>query len=293
MLKYFTPPLLFAILLFTSACNIIDTPGSQEKHNIFYINYENGTIPVSELPIGSRVIDLTWEWEYRFGENYSENTWHPDQAGPSIIKPVTWIVVAHDFYNGNDKHVTLLSEDLIAYYAFDNSTNRGSRYGSNHWGNSGISNAENGLRPWLNSKGIHNNEGFYHSFSEEFKQAIIEVDLPNCEWDIDRIYSTKDKVFIPSAKEMGYHKDTCGTTYPYYGGFFRSMAKNRITKFDNLNMWYWTRSPGYSNYMVIGVNPGGGFMEYVANHGDHAVRPAVNLRADLFVSEKISTSTTD
>lgn len=276
---------LILILLLTSTCNFIKIPGIHRNEKTYYIDYENGTIPISELPIGSRVEDLTWEWEYRFGENYSEKNWHADQTKTAIVEPITWIIVAHDFYEGADKHVTLLSEDLIACYAFDDSTERGSEYGSNHWGDSGAANAEHGLRPWLNSEGIHNGEGFYRAFSDRFKQAIIAVDLPNCEWDKDRLYTTKENVFIPSAAEIGRQNGICGETYPYFSGIFRSMAKNRIARLGNLNMWYWTRTPASASDMLIGVNPGGGFMDYVANHGDHAVRPVINLSSEVLVSE--------
>jgi hypothetical protein len=126
----------------------------------YYIDYTGGTIPIGDLPIGARVVDPSWEWEFRTGDNYS---------GSGAVKPVTWIAVAKDHYDGLQPHVTLLAEELIGKHAFDDSTNRGSRYGLNHWGDSGINNASRGLRPWLNSSGIHSGEGFYRAFSESFK----------------------------------------------------------------------------------------------------------------------------
>ena len=38
----------------------------------YYIDYKGGTIPIGDLPIGARVVDPSWEWEYRLGVNYSD-----------------------------------------------------------------------------------------------------------------------------------------------------------------------------------------------------------------------------
>jgi hypothetical protein len=284
--KYYSLSILALFLLFNSACDFTGTPGNSSEEKIYYLDYENGTIPISELPVGSRVVDLSWEWEYKFGDNYSQEVLHSEHTDSLKVKPVTWLIVAHDFYESSEQNVTLLSEDLIAYYAFDDSNNRGSEYGSNHWGDSGNVNAVHGLRPWLNSEGIHSNEGFYQAFSDNFKHAIVNVDLPNCEWENNTQYITNDHVFIPSAAEIGNKSSVCGQTYPYFKGILRSRASNRIAQLDNLAMWYWTRTPASSNhYMLVGVNPDGGFMDYVASHGDHAVRPVVNLSAEVLVSE--------
>jgi hypothetical protein len=284
--KYYALSMLALFLLFTSACDFTDTAGSNTEEGLYYLDYENGTIPISELPIGSRVVDLSWEWEYRFGENYSQEILHSEHTDSLEVKPVTWIIVAHDFYEGSEQHVTLLSEDLIAYYAFDDSTDRGSEYGSNHWGDSGNFNAKHGLRPWLNSEGIHSSEGFYQAFSDDFKHAILNVNLPNCGWENNIQYITKENVFIPSAAELGNGDSVCGKTYPYFKGILRSRKSNRVAELDNIAAWYWTRTPVPSNcYMLVGVNSGGDFMDYITNHGDHAVRPVVNLSAEVLVSE--------
>lgn len=38
----------------------------------YFIDYENGTIPLSKMPIGARVVDPSWEWEYKLGVNHSD-----------------------------------------------------------------------------------------------------------------------------------------------------------------------------------------------------------------------------
>jgi hypothetical protein len=160
----------------------------------YCIDFDNGTIPISDLPIGARVVDPGWEWEYRLGVNYSDIDRDGDPTPPGEVRPVTWLVVAKDHYRGQDPHVTLLTEELIGRFLFDSSTDRGSKYGSNRWGDSGTTNAIHGLRPWLNSTGIHSGEGFYRAFSESFKSAVLTTTLPNKEWQNGIAYSTQDKV---------------------------------------------------------------------------------------------------
>ncbi len=146
----------------------------------------SGTRTLGSLEIGDRVVDLSWEWEHRTGDDYS---------GSGETKPVTWIVVAKDHY-GSGSGVTILSEDLIGKYTFDNSTDRGnSSWGYNHWGESGTGNATRGLRPWLNSSGIHNGEGFYRAFSADFQAVVVQVTIPNRHWEEGDDYSTQDQVF--------------------------------------------------------------------------------------------------
>jgi hypothetical protein len=252
----------------------------------YYIDYENGTIPIGDLPIGARIVDPSWEWEFRTGDNYS---------GSGIVKPVTWIVVAKDHYDGLDPHVTLLAEELIGKHAFDNSTNRASQYGSNHWGESGTANAKLGLRPWLNSSGIHAGEGFYRTFSKSFKQAVLTTTVPNKEWQSGSAYSTQDKVFLPSTTELGdtAHSYTyqIGTAYPHFHG---AGDAKRVARIDGETWWYWPRSPGssYGSYVLTVLSTGEFYninvfpFRLASAYIDRgAVRPALNLKAEILVSE--------
>ncbi len=52
--------------------------GKQIARQIFNIDYTSGSMPVGDLIIGSRIIDPTWEWEFRSGENYTHQTGHLD-----------------------------------------------------------------------------------------------------------------------------------------------------------------------------------------------------------------------
>ncbi len=239
----------------------------------------SGTRTLGSLELGDRVIDPSWEWEFRTGSGYYY------QDG-DLTKPVTWTVVAKDHY-GADTGVTLLSEELIGRHAFDNSDHVHDR-GYNHWGESGIHlTATLGLRPWLNSTGIHEGEGFYNEFSESFKNAIIPISLPNKVWDTSSSYLTLDNVFIPSTTELGdtLHAMTykIGMVYPYFEG---AKYLDRSAQLGESSWWYWTRSPSSSGVNGIRiVAPLGGFinLEY-PRMGYYGVRPALNLRSDATVS---------
>jgi hypothetical protein len=260
----------------------------------YYIDFDNGTIPIGDLPIGSRVVDPSWEWEYRLGLDYSDRDLDGDPTPSGEFKPVTWIVVASDHYDGLEPHVTLLSEELIGKHAFDNSTNRGheyAEYGYNHWGDSGTANATRGLRPWLNSTDIHAGEGFYQTFSESFKQAVLTTTVPNKEWQSGSAYSTQDRVFLPSATELGEsaHNYTyrIDTVYYYFDG---AGDAKRVARLDGETWSYWTRSPDSSGGLFVShVLDTGEFSNYFYGRADTdvyvAVRPALNLKSEILVSE--------
>lgn len=233
------------------------------------------TKPVTGLEIGDRVVDTTWEWEYRTGSNYS---------GTGKIKPVTWIVVAKDHY-GENSGVTLLTEDLIAKFTFDDSTNIHSG-GSNHWGNSGTdSTATNGLRPWLNSTGMYVDEGFYKEFSEELKALTKYYELPNSDWESGDTYTTSDKVFIPSTTELG--GTDYSETYPIgtWWEYFTQDSDLSATLCGSSSI-YWTRSPNSIRPdTVFIITPYGTFARYQASWGDAGVRAAINIRNTARVYE--------
>ncbi len=277
---------LFELILYAYAVNV-----HEGNRGTYTIDMDDGTIPVGDLPIGARVIDPSWEWEFRTGRDYTRE--EGDQT-----KPVTWIVVAKDHYEGLDPHVTLLSEELIGRFSFDDSTDRGNRWGSNSWGDSGTGNATSGLRPWLNSTGLHAGEGFYRTFSEDFKRAVLTTTVPNKEWVDGSAYRTSDKVFVPTSTELGdiFHIYTyrVGTVFSYFRfvrmGIFSGM-ESRTGFLGDRAGWYWTRSPDSLNSsLVCGVGSAGAFnglyvSDRIATLDNGAVRPALNLKSEILVSE--------
>ena len=245
----------------------------------YYIDYKNGTIPIGDLPIGARVVDPSWEWEFRTGRNYTLET--RDET-----KPVTWLISAKDHYVGLEPHVTLLSEELIGRFPFDNSTERGSYYGYNHWGESCTSNASHSLRAWLNSIGTHSDEGFYQAFSDNFKSTALITIVPNKEWEKGTAYSTEDHVYLPSNTELGdsahYRTYPIGNKYPY---FSEAGDANRTAQLDGEEQWYWTRSPDSNRSFYIRSVSTGDFTGNRANHVNGGVRPVINIKSETLVSE--------
>ncbi len=163
--------------------------GDLQKNTTVKVKFEpitaNGGKTLGELNVGDLVVDQSWQWQFRTGPGYS-------QKADDLTKPVVWVVVAKDHY-GADSGVTLLSKDIIGRYTFDDSTDRGGMSGSNHWGDSGQPNAEHGLRLWLHAEGTGYEEGYYNSFSQEFKESIVQVTLPN---------SAAVDDYMPTAEEL-------------------------------------------------------------------------------------------
>ncbi len=255
----------------------IDIPVQEVQH--YTIDYQHGTIALGNLQIGARVVDPSWSWEFKTGDNYT---------GSGEKKSVTWLVVAKDYYGIKEPHVTLLAEELIGRHLFDNSKSwLGLVSFKNHWGDSGTGYATCGLRPWLNSSGIHSGEGFYQAFSNRFKQAVLTTPVPNREWKNGSGYSTQDRIFIPSTTEMGdaahFYTYQIGTIYPCFEG--QDNAK-RVARIGRETRCYWTRSPAssFGDYVRY-VYYAGEFVNSLASKDYGAVRPALNLKSEILVSE--------
>ena len=130
-------------------------------------------------------------------------------------------------------------------------------------------------------------------FRKVFKQVVLNTTLPNKEWENGTAYSTRDKVFIPSTTELGEidHEWTfeIGINYSY---FRHANDSKRIALLGGMKPWYWTRSPNPSwlGSALRGIHHDGGnfYSRDCAEHTDVnviGVRPALNLKSDIMVSE--------
>lgn len=207
------------------------------------INARTGNLPIYHLEIGSRVADTSWEWEFRSTDNYKA-------VRKAIKKPVEWIIVAKNHYEGIGPHVTLLSVECIACYAFDDAGFWGRNGNVNLgcfslWGLSGAKEAKVGLRPWLNSIDINKGSGFHAAFSNEFKAIVLTTPLPNKD-GADNTYITVDNVFIPSTTELGdtqyRHTHPIGKCFPYFNQAPNAARVAALPGKSN-NWPWWTRSP--------------------------------------------------
>jgi len=219
------------------------------------IDAKAGNMPISSLEVGDRVVDLSWEWEYRTKDNYKITL-------KVIKKPVEWIIVAKNHYEGIVPHVTLLSVECIACYAFDDAGFWGRdgdiNLGSfSLWGLSGTNAAKVGLRPWLNSIDINQGEGFFEAFSNDFKSHILTTPVPNKD-GADNAYITIDDVFIPSTTELGdtqhNHSHPIGKCFPY---FYQASNSVRVAALPGRsNNWpWWTRSPDKVSRAMVSSSP--------------------------------------
>ncbi len=228
---------------------------------------------LGELNSGDRVADHSWQWTFKTGNDYAFNP-------GDLTRPVTWVVVAKNHHE-YDAGITLIAEDLIGLFPFDNSQHIDLR-GDNHWGNSGTDgSATRGLRPWLNSTGIHGSEGFYNAFSEGFKRHLMKANVPN-KTAQGFFYNTRDYVFVPSMTELGdvTHQDTyeIGTVFPYFKNV--QDYKRAAILPEKGYRWYWTRSPTYIGSGVRSVGEDGDMFYVTGNraHNSHCgVRPVLNL----------------
>jgi hypothetical protein len=258
----------------TGLGNIVNNPHSSHVNPTIEV-YEAQSI--GGLNIGDRLVDYSWVWEFRTGENYTS-------VEGDGTKPVVWVVVAKDHY-GDNTGIVLMPEELIGSYVFDNSIDRTNSIipGSSHWGDSGTTDATRGLRLWLNSTGVYEGNGFYQAFSDEFKMLVNETILPNKDRNDGANYTTVDKVFIPSSTELGDIEHRCsfevGSTYAY---FIPEDDAGRIAALGGADQRYWTRTPSSVFGGVLSyVNVDGSFTSldglcsFLGAQYSNAVRPVV------------------
>ena len=290
-----------AVLLFMFAILVIILGGcaanSSEQNSTG--TFDSGTL--GALSIGDRVVDNNWVWLFRQGSNYTV-----DELGEEL-KPVVWIVVGKNHFEveNNQPHVTLIAEELIANYPFDDSQNRGWHRGCGHWGDSGLPDAVHGIRPFLNYTFLE-----AVSASSTFYNAIVVTTLQNdtkfyadYKWgDNWRPYTTTDHIFILSASELGEKpRVNDGYALPYFelshpDGPEDSdwLKERRITNLLGSYMCYYTRTPetGRVHNSLMGVYNEQRFRRWAGDiKGNYApiesfgIRPALNLVAYQKVSE--------
>ncbi len=199
-------------------------------------------------------------------------------------------MTAKDHYDLSESHVTLLSEELIGYHAYDYSTDRRTEYGDNHWNLSGTPNAEHGIRSFLNSldKNIHSysENGFFTAFNEPLKDMILSTGVSG----------VTDKVFVLSQTELGDGStgtSTIGNVLPYFDIINLYGPKNeeellerRISAMEGVADHYWTRSPSSAANDLVRRVSATGFIgnAHTANHGSYGVRPVINISTNAFVT---------
>jgi hypothetical protein len=259
--------------------NYTFVPGSNINlvANFEAIESTDETKTLVELSTGSIVCDPNSLWEHKTGLGYT---------GSGDSKPIEWLVVTKNHPGYPENSVTLLSNEVIAIYAFDDSTDRGHEYGSNHWGNSGSTDAGSGIRKFLNGNSYSGNDNnsysatLYDSFSNEFKSDILTTLVSNKVWDTGSTYYTEDKIFLPSMTELGMFGDGYIHEIGSDWGYFCDNDSRRAVGVSHV---YQTRTPDYYNSVdVLDITSSGYFISNGAtSYG--GVRPALNLSSDTKV----------
>jgi len=209
-----------------------------------------GVTRLSALPIGTVVYDSSASWEHKTGDGYT---------GSGAIQPVEWKIVAKDHPGYPADSVTLLSQEIIAKYAYDNDNSR--------WD-------ESGIRSWLNGT-------FYNHLSSTFKAAVQNTDVANYVYSTATAGTTIDRIFLPSITELGEAGDVpvIGTDW----GYFKN-DPSRIAFIGGTALNYLTRSPFSGNQVgTIQWSDGNFASVYLVSGNQFGARPVLNLNANTCV----------
>lgn len=267
---------------------------------------------INNLAIGSKV---------KFGR-YNVET----DAKQDII----WQVAAkgHQGYPVNS--ITLLTEKIIDLRGFDakepsNSNSDRKQYGNNRYRDSNLRQWLNkGGSPWFQKThtadeaptdgrmsqptGYDAKDGFLSAFTEEELAIILDTNLTvalNTVTDGGGSETVTDKVFLLSNTEVGLANENNiveGSLLPLFTNDASRASYLTQQAFSNTNSnskpanvsaaWYWwLRTPFASNSRRVRfVNADGSLSYNSAYSGDFGVRPALNLKSGLLVSDTTDSS---
>ena len=250
---------------------------------------------------------------------------HSINGEPSWSIP--WRIIKKNHSGYPSGSVTLISDQIIDLRAFDasepNNPNSGRKSSGN--GNWRYSN----IRQWLNSSGYswysathsydsppntsasvnnqntqyQNRPGFLYNFTAAERNLILSTTLitaNNTVTDGGGSYTTTDKVFLPSAMEMGlgqingiseganfgyFTSNDSRMSAVYEKAYSYTLSSNKPSSIGS--MWYyWLRSPyaSLSNYVQF-VSTGGSLNVNSAYYGHWGVRPCLNLPGTATVTQ--------
>lgn len=261
-------------------------------------------IDISALPVGAKVKDT--------GTTYYGN-------------PIIWQVADknHSGYPANS--VTLVAANILKIAAFDakesgNSDSRRRSYGNNHYAFSNIRQWLNKSgSPWyvaqhsadaaprsgnVNYNPYDDQSGFLTDFSAQMKAALLDTTLTVAKATLDGggSESVVDKVFLLSKQEVGLGSEN-NIAEGSLLALFSSDNSSRLCKptanavsnstYTDINLsasqnWrWWLRSPvsSYPNIVCNVYSDGSSYNNPFAYHGNHGVRPALNLPSGILVSD--------
>ena len=250
---------------------------------------------------------------------------HSINGEPSWSIP--WRIIKKNHSGYPSGSVTLIADQIIDLRAFDakepnNPDSNRKSYGNNNWRYSNI-------RQWLNSSGsswysathsydvppstsdsvagngtqYQSRPGFLYNFTAAERNLILSTTLTtanNTVTDGGGSYTTTDKVFLPSAMEIGLGQINGiseGSNFGYFTSndsrmsavyekaYSYTLSSNKPSSIGA--MWYyWLRSPNASNSSdVQGVGTDGSLSNGSADDGGYGVRPCLNLPGTATVTQ--------
>lgn len=229
---------------------------------------------ITEIPLGSIVIDNTWSFEHKEGNNYS---------GAGVVKPIEWMVVANNShfkqsYYGNtdmDEHVTLISNEIVANY-YMHPTNKAT--------------------PWetRDLRIIFLRDILYNSMSVDFQSKIVLTTTKTGGSPASGPQTVENEnIFILSQTEMSntsYAVDSPndGLFIPFFDINEKRIARNP----SGVLKRYWNRSPSSDNDgRNASIETNGSLRNDASSTSSLGVRPALNLRSDTHVVSTGQTKT--
>ncbi len=211
------------------------------------------TVLLKDLSIGDRVVDTSWQWEFRSGNGYTP-------GNDDELRPVTWIVAAkeHSGFAESEGTVTLVAAEGIARYPFD---------------------SVNSSYCWLSSelRSFLRND-FYGAFSRSFQDKVSIAVIPF--WDGDnKDYIAYDRVFVPSFYEFG---QVTGLAV-YDKGVVFEVFRESLDIDKTIFQFFWTRTvlrDRFNNEKVMHL---AGRTGSTPSWNHVGVIPALNMHDDVAV----------
>ncbi len=223
-------------------------------------------------------------------------------------KEIIWKIADKNHLGYPSNSVTLVSDVILCEKAFDakepdNSNSSRQDYGNNRYKHSNI-------RQWLNKSGnswyeaqhsadeppisdlvsqnpYDSEAGFLTEFTTEELNVILDTSLTvalNTITDGGGSETVIDKVFLLSKTEVGLGNENDiaeGSQFPIF-----TDDNSRIAQHNGSNDYWWLRTPNAGSASnVRSVHSVGSLNYYNADNGNHGVRPALNLKSDILVSD--------